>query len=1124
MFKWLSICILLLPYQILVCNYRFENLNTKEGISLVRDIQRDSNGYLWIASSANGLMRYDGYNIIKFKHSDTDSTTISDDRTIALHEDVNKQLWVGTTNGLNRYIPEKDIFIRYDLSKTDSINRRPQNYINDIVESKDSVLWVLTRNGLFYYDRSSDSFTKTLTDTPLTNTANFTAMAFDAQGQYWLGCSQYRGLIMYNPKNKTLKHYPDDVAEDSPFSAKRLLIDNTNTFWYGNYHYGLANFDPETGEFRYFPLNQNGTGIRGDLISTIIQVDSVNIFVGIDQGGINIYNKNTKLFSYATYNNQKYGNITSDGIYCFHKDDEGIIWVGTSRGGIYYANKMHSRFKTFLPVKGLRSQNEKSNFISYNIISCFFEDSKGLIWIGTDGGGVDVFNRKTQLFKHVKNGIDKGDSLDVSIVRAIAEDTDGNIWIAPWKGDIICYNRKKESFYSHYFQGIKSPLKDKLRTFWTIHIDKKNRFWIVYADGTVELFNHKKEWESVFFRQRSFFSPNTKILELDDGSIYVMTVHKGIFRFNENLQTMENIIKLPGLRSLDISSNGDFWIGTIKHGVYHYSSEGKLIKHYTIEDGLVDNVINGIAKVDNQVWISTNYGLSMLDLITHQFINYNEGDGLQGNQFFMQSVLKTSEGELFFGGTNGFSSLNPSSFQLNKVKPKVLLTDMIIGNKKINSKTDTSILKQKLEFTKEVRIKWKKRLNLELHFLAINYTFPYKNRYAYKMIGFDSEWKTTDAYARKALYNYLDPGEYTFKVIASNNDGLWNYEGNTLKIIVEPPFRKTIWFYLLLTLFAGVIVVLIIIIRERKINHDREVLKAKVKERTKIIEDQYEELETQKEELQYQNEELYMHRNQLEKLIEERTIDLIAAKEKAEKTDKLKTLFLENLSHEIRTPMNAIVGFSSLLGDPTLTEEEHGKFIDLITNNCNSLLLLIEDIIEFSMIESDQLRVSFTSFPINNIINNIYSSFDIINDNDHIEILINNSLESNNYELFSDEFRIKQILTNLMNNALKFTEQGQVEIGLRKNAETIQFYVKDTGPGIPERDQDRIFDRFIKLEKDHYNAKRGLGLGLSISKRLAQILGANISLISHLNSGSEFILSFPMEKIKTEKDKTSKST
>jgi signal transduction histidine kinase/ligand-binding sensor domain-containing protein len=1096
------------------------SLETDIGLNMVRSIYRDHRGYLWIGNQRTGLMRYDSYNIKTYLNQPENPSSISSNGIAYIYEDTHKDLWIGTTNGLNLYQPQKDNFKRYYLADEEQTHISA-NFINRIAESPDSTLWILTQDGLFKFNRETDSF-EVFKDE---QSSQFICISWDKQGQMWCGKSDVSGLFLFNEKEQSFTFYEDKNNLEYKIGRKTLHIDDKNRFWYGHRGRGFARFFPQKKEFLYFPSINGGYGTFGKFIWDIQEPDSINLLIGIDQGGVNIFNRESCEFKYITSDNPLYGELSFNGIFCIHQDYENITWVGTSRGGISYSNPKESRFSTKTPPIVERNQAGKlSYYPSFGYHTCFMESQDGKIWIGTDGGGINIYDRKTQLFEYLPYVTIQGEKHNLGVIRTISEDSFGNIWITRWEGEIIKYNRKENTYSIVNFE-IPNLIDVSGNTYWSMHIDSKDRIWLSFTFGEVVLYNLNEEIIDIYYVGDNVNYMDTKFHESPNSEIFI-TSRNGIFKFKEKTRQLTQIIDKKNILSMSFCNNNKIWFGSDIDGVFQCDLNGNQLINYKFLNESKPFLIKGMVCANNKIWISTNSGIIIYDVALKTSSRFDKEDGLQGNIFFLQSVLKASDGELFFGGNNGFSSFYPQKVATNLFVPPVYITDLLISDEKQSYKVDTSKINTVIEYAEEVEIKWKPDLSIELQFVAISYTFPNKNHYAYMLEGIDSDWNYTDAHSRKAIYKKLQPGIYTFIVKASNNDNVWNEDGKRLKIIIKPPFYKTEWFYGVIVLVFILIIYLIIELREKKAIRDTKLLQEKVQERTILIqkqkeqldgqnhllEEQYEELAHKQERLRKQNEELFMHRTNLQKMVDDRTKDLLKAKEKAEEADRLKSSFLANMSHEIRTPMNAIVGFSSLLNDPSLSKSERENFVSMITSNSDVLLHLVEDILDFSLIESNQMKIHFIEVEINEILDNIYTSFALRNTNSNVKFTLNNTVKSEHVKIVSDEFRIRQILSNLIGNAIKFTEQGYIEIGAKKNDKALELFVKDTGRGMTKKEQQIVFKQFVKIEKDVRDNKRGIGLGLSISKRLSHLLHGQLNVKSVVNEGSEFILTLPLAK------------
>ncbi|HEY9123156.1 MAG TPA: ATP-binding protein, partial [Bacteroidales bacterium] len=495
---------------------------------------------------------------------------------------------------------------------------------------------------------------------------------------------------------------------------------------------------------------------------------------------------------------------------------------------------------------------------------------------------------------------------------------------------------------------------------------------------------------------------------------------------------------------------------------------------------------------------------------------------------------------------NGYNVFHPDSLKDNPQAPNIVFTDFLLYNKPVAIGTKDSPLKQHIGVAKEIVLSHLQSV-FSIKFAALNYISPQNNQYAYILEGFEKDWNYVGN-KREVTYTNLNAGKYVFRVKASNNDGLWNEAGVSIKIIVLPPWWKTLWFKILIYALLATLVFLFINFRLKFYRKQNVKLSAMVKERTKeleeanvYLEEKQEEINNQNEELMSQrdaleeankklekqklqileqNKELNLHRNELENLVEERTRQLIIAKEKAEESDRLKSSFLANLSHEIRTPLNAIVGFSTMALEETFTDEEKAEHKQIIQKSSDNLLALISDIIDFSKIESGNIDIVFREVPMTHIIKNIGDIFKTQLNRQQMGVIHDLQLKTDfpdelrNISLETDEMRLLQILSNLTHNAIKFTNKGEIQIGCKliDDGKMAEFYVKDTGIGISKEHHEIIFERFRKIENDKSMLHRGSGIGLSISQHLVKMLGGYIRVESEPNLGSTFFFSIPVKK------------
>ena len=477
---------------------------------------------------------------------------------------------------------------------------------------------------------------------------------------------------------------------------------------------------------------------------------------------------------------------------------------------------------------------------------------------------------------------------------------------------------------------------------------------------------------------------------------------------------------------------------------------------------------------------------------------------------------------MYFGGKNGFSEFDPSRIKQNTYLPPVVLTQLLLFNEVITPDNAKILHGKSISLTQNITLNYNQSV-FTIKFAALNYIIPEKNHYKYLLKGFEEKWNNVGG-RRSATYTNLDPGDYVFRLRGSNNDNVWNNTGIAISIHINPPFWKTTWFRLGIIFTVALMLYSLYRYRVNSLNTQKKLLEEKVSKRTALLSEANQQLEEKRKEITLQNEELAHHRENLEEQVKERTVELERAKHKAEESDKLKSAFLANMSHEIRTPMNAIVGFSNLLREEITDDPEKIRYLDIINNNCEALLVLINDILEISLIEANQTTILKREFEVISILEEL-EGFYRLKERPGLKIQLVKNRGINSLYINNDIIRFRQVISNLMNNALKYTEKGHINFGFTVEKETVKFFVEDTGIGIPESEFKNIFNYFHKIENNTERFFRGAGIGLSISKKLTQLMGGNIWVESKVGAGTIFFFTLPYLSIeKDTKTRTRKNS
>ncbi len=805
-------------------NLTFEHLSIEHGLSqiTVHAILQDSKGFLWIGTEY-GLNRYDGYNFIVYQHDPSDTNSISDNFIWKIFEDSHNNLWIGTNSGgLNKYNYETNTFIRFD----GKFNVDSPSNIRSIFEDSQNNLWIGTENtGLFVRRSNKDKFIRignednsdlsvraiceveneiiwigtdkegmfevNLNGNQLYKNNNIKsnsiwALEANKSGNVWIG-TYSDGLIKYNLKTKHSTFYK------STGSGRTLINNNiTSLLLYDENLWicteaGLSILQTKTGKFINYSHNlSNLKGISNSLLRVITKGNSNLIWIGTVGGGINKINLNKK-FNQIIHNPVEENSLSHNMIRAIEEDSKGDIWIGTMGSGINRFRKSENKYQRI---------NSANSLLTEDVVTSILEDSKNNLWVGTWGGGLNKFrfknigkNNVIESHKFFINNPNNNNSISSNIIQDIFEDSKGNLWIGTEDGLDKLELQSNSQKFKHYKNSPqnKNSLSDNRIQSRCLIEDRFGYLWI----GTWQGLNRLKITDSsrnpkfIKFHKNSGLSDNRVISVMEDRT---------------NIQNDTLII----------------WVGTIGGGLNKISAfidNGEITNYYINiykeKNGLPSNVIYGILDdSEGNLWLSTNKGISNFNPSKELFRNYNIDDGLQSNQFFWGAFHKTKNGELYFGGVNGINSFNPNSFIENKNIPPLYIT---------KCKIESSDGKKKYLFDNIVELKKEETKNLpydtyniSFDFSALDLTTPNKNSYKYILENFDDDWSKVSN-TNYVNYTNLSDGKYVFKVIGSNNDGIWNKTGAEFSFYIETPFWKAWWFIVLIVISIAVLVTYLVI-------------------------------------------------------------------------------------------------------------------------------------------------------------------------------------------------------------------------------------------------------------------------------------------------------------------------
>ena len=1025
---------------------KFKHYTSTDGLSQrsVMSILQDNKGYLWFGTR-DGLNKFDGIQFKIYRHFSQDTTTLSNNNVHTIFQDSFQNLWIGTQNGLNKLNASNETFKHYKTSNSNIAD----NIIWGITEIN-NYLYVATNNGLSILNIKTDEIKNYKTETDNTNSlSNNSLRSFliANDGNLWISNIYY--IDIFNPINQTFKRldYPKPTSEKILINDRPTLFqDSQNKIWLG-YNNGLAFYNKSTKTFQDFTINNKkeiNTSVRSiceDLLG--------NLWIGT-YSGLYILDVEKSSFKYITNQENKPNSLSQNSIYKIIKDSRGDIWIGTWAAGINYYNKDNQSFKEI-------SFGKSTTTLNYRVVSGIVEDNQENLWIGTEGGGLNYYNRKSKTFTFFKQNPNEKNTLSGNNIKAVIIDKKNTLWIGIHDGGVnyVELNKKPYQFKSIDFNSNSDYTLKDLKVLSLLE-DRNGNIWIGTLSGGIICYNTKtKTLHKLDDDIRTIMcivqteNPEIILIGGDNGleSVNINTFKKNKIEFipKNNLET-----ELPYVNTIFIDNFNNYWIGTEGQGLHKFNAKRNEYRKYNINNGLLSDIIYGILSDNNgNLWISTNYGISRINIQSNIIKNFTYSDGLQGNEFNYGSYFKTSNQELFFGGTNGLTYFNPSDIQKNNFVPQIDIHNLDVNNSPFLKITD-SINKITLKHNQN---------NFSIDFSGLSFMQPEKNNFAYKLEGYDTDWIYGSQ--RRATYTNIPQGQYTFIVKASNNNDVWNTEGDTILIEIKPPLWLTWWAYLIYTILVVGITVYI-----------RSLLITRFRQKKELLKERQE-------------------------------------REKTEEMNQLKLNLFTDVSHEFRTPLTLIIGplermISQGLGDDYIQEQHK-----IMNKNAKILLQLINQILDFRKNESGKLRLQASKSNIVPFIKEVKESFKALADEKKINYQLTASKK--NIEVWFDKTKLNKILFNLISNAFKFTKDNNdlniniyttTRVENQKNIDFVAIEIVNFVSVIPESHIKLIFERFYQL--DHKNMNVGSGIGLSLTKSLVELHKGFIQVESSSEEGTRF--------------------
>lgn len=1012
---------------------------------------------------------------------------LSHSTILGINQDKEGNLWFATYDGLNKYDGYNFTVYRHQY-------KNPKSIANDItrcvVIDDDNRIWIGTRDGLSLYNRRQNEFSNFYYKKEGQNVAVMNIvplhkdwlmigtaggiLLFDVKGGHFMSDTLSTALHLLNPS--TLVRQGDCVyigtesgvytyslqdgtlkkLVELPTKARihGILCQMFNRIWIATEGSGLYMYDIKAKKLKNYRYEDKTSGLNSNYVRSLALDQENRLWVGT-YSGLNIYKEGKDCFSSMESSITQVGTLSQNSVRCIFRDSQGGMWLGTYWGGLSYYHSLCNRFQQ---IKHIPFYNSLSD----NVVSCIVEDKMNNLWIGTSDGGLNFYDNITKSYKNYLFNPDTSEGVPFKDIKTVyVDESTDKVYVGAHAGGMMILNRKteKKEFYNQQNSNLPS------NNIYSIISDEGEGLWIaslehfIYFDIAQKCFtviDKDVKGRPIQKYNRLLFRDSKR--RIWAGGEMGLSVYNQI---DKSLLTntdfhIPTVLEQSFVNCIYESASSYIWIGTC-NGLFALREGDQEPLQYTTDNGLPSNVIYGILEDSyGRLWVSTNQGLSCFNPDNRKLRNFTIVDGLQSNQFNARSYCRISKGNMLFGGINGITSFRPETLIDNPYTPKPIINKLFVFNKEVLPNDDTGILKENIESVDHIILKSSQN-SFSISFVVSNFIAGKHNTFAYKLEGYNEEWyKQGDI--SPVSYSNLPAGNYRFLLKAANNDGKWSKDMAVLHIKVLPVWYCTWW---ALSIFALSLILLVFVIFR-----------------------------------------FFWLRKSMQTEIRMERLD----KEKREEINQMKIRFYVNISHELRTPLTLIVAPLQELLSSISGHWEREKLL-YIQRNTKRLLHLVNQLMDFR-------RAELGIFELKPVYGNAYRR--VLNNFLNYENLAKRKdIDYNFYSELQDEdvlfdgTYLDLIVNNLLSNAFKYTGEGEsVSVKLYKENKNVILQITDTGVGIPEDKQQKIFERFYQIENGH----EGSGIGLSLVQRLVELHHGQITLVSEVGKGSTFSIYIPQDK------------
>ena len=1043
--------------------YKFRTMSPSGGLGYdgIKSIIQDKNGFIWIVT-ADELFHFDGFNFKRYSKRITDRNDFSSSVYYqSVFSDSKQHLYLATSKGVFLYNEHSDIFERIysgavtriyedgfgslwftgdelglynpetgDYTHFDMIDNE-STYMNSVLcsspDSKD--VYIGTDRGKLFcikgYNREID-VVYTFPEKTRVMAAHF------IDGYLWV-LSETKGLFVLDVQSKQIvKRYDFLLQEaENKLPAKCFYVDKQNRIWIGTQQ-GLYLFDPKTEDYKLFTRNiKDPFSIVNNSVWTIAGDEQDNLWIGTYSGGISYLALN-ETTGFDTHTLGQYG-FTPRPISAFVRQGD-RLWLGTEGGGLYFYDRNKG-------IEHVYSHRSGSNSLNYDYVKTLLADKSGNLWIGMYRGGIDCLNTRSGIFKNYNSNSTDRRILSNEISKIVAE-ADSGMWVVyQVSGTMLTYFPFHGDHSNHYFLG-KENIGYENKRIIDMCRSRDGYLWLASYDDIFRFDIRKRKSEMIPISEEGSY--NIRSLFFDDRS-------------------------------------GSLWIGTQNKGLvqYHVATGNYTVYDAILKFGMI--TINSIsADKQGNIWLGCNSGLFRFDQQKHTFLRYDNNDAIQGLVFYPHAVYSDVDGKIYFGGTEGFTCVDPDKVHVNNFKSRVLIADFQLNNQSVFNDSSFYTVVSQLSKGENVELSYNQN-NVSIELSSTNYVLPLKNRYKYRLKGYNDEWIEVDALRRYISYPKLPAGKYVFEAMASNNDGVWGDPFSITFVVKAAPWASW-WAY---TLYAGLLLLaLYLYYRNRLRNHKLE-------------------------------NEIYL---------------AACRKRDQEENHQARLRFFTNITHDFKTPLTMILGTIDSMEQDELNIPE--GYMQALKSNSTRLLKLVNEVIDFRTVENKMMSVKLAKGNLNALVHSCASELREYAIKKEIVFRIITSASVSDDLLF-DYQMVEKIVLNLLDNAVKYTSAGgrvsmetysdvrkfeteyaesHTEGKIEEDKRYFGFVVKDTGIGISADSISKVFDRFYRVDDEDGEEHLGSGIGLALVRSLVLLHEGFITISSERGKGTDILVGLPMKE------------